>query len=295
MVTVRVYPHRRADGKSIEWGPWWMDTGGTREELPPFLKGWDYAREQIVGITARVDRESLLTSTGLKALDEIELVAIADCNEAVQRFVTRQRLSELHHKEVDLAIRLPAGEVAGSVRLSAHAVLADSRPSGAARVAAAKGARLLESPTVTLRLEGDASRFPTEALAFSNLGFDNAPWTLITTYSDLGESFAGGVRLLINTENPVGQLALQGDSSKLVLDLLRADVMRLLLAVVAGQSEERFDQDFPEGSVGQVLQSLTRTFFQRELDSVVQLVVDDPLAFDRLLQDRMAPFEEVAK
>lgn len=272
-----------------------MDTTGTREELPPFLKGWDYAREQIVGITARVDPESLLQSTGLDALSQIELVAVADCNEAVQRFVTRQRLSESNHKEVDLAIRLPAGEVAGSVRLSAHAVLAESRPQSVARVASAKGTRLLESPTVSLRLEGDAGRFPTEAVAFSTLGFDNAPWTLITTYADLGESFAGGVRLLINTEHPVGQVALQGESSKLVVDLLRADVMRLLLAVVAGQSEERLDQEFPEGSVGQVLQSLTTTFFQRGLNSVVQLIVDDPLAFERLLQDRMAPFGEVVK
>lgn len=295
MATIRLYPHQRARIGSIDWGGWWMDSGGTREELPPFLKGWDYARELTIGITVRINAKELLGSTGLSNLSDVELIAIADCNEARQRFLTRLRLHEQMPEDVDLSIRLPAGEVAGAVRLSAHAVLADSNPVGTGRVATAKGARLLESPAVGMQLEGDAGRFPTEAVAFSSIGYDAAPWTIVTTYTDLTESFAGGVRLLINTEHRAGQMALQADAPKLVVDLLRADVMRLLLVVVASQGEQDLTEEFPEGSVGEVLGSMTTDFLKRELTSVVQLVSEDPLAFERLLHDRMAPFAEVGR
>ena len=43
------------------------------------LLGWDYASEETVGISVDLDEEALLASTGLASMDELEILAMADC------------------------------------------------------------------------------------------------------------------------------------------------------------------------------------------------------------------------
>ena len=101
------------------------------------------------------------------------------------------------------------GQVAGSVSLSAHLVLARTSQPRDNQVAYLRGARIHSSSPFSLRLEGNAGRFPTEAVSFSELGFGNAPWTVTCAYEELSDGFMGRIRLLINIEHPVGRLALE--------------------------------------------------------------------------------------
>jgi hypothetical protein len=289
MARLRVYPHRRAEVGSVSWKGWWLERDGTRTALPPLLGGWDYASSETIGISVAMDSDAVLQTSGLKTIDDLEVLLVADCPAAHQRFVAGRALSGYESGttlEVDLHI--PPGSAADHLRLSAHLVLARTTPERDTRVAFLRGARIHSSDPHVLRLEGDSSRFPTEALPFSELRLGRAPWTVLARYDDLAESFMGHVRLLINTEHPVGELALGPGVAPQVANLLRVDVIRLLIAQVAGQMEST-DIPFEDGSVGQVLETMCRVFLGQGLRASVRLYRDNPAAFELRLHDRLDP------
>ena len=261
------------------------------------LTAWDYASDTTVGVSVDLSEDVLLASTGLDSVEELEILAVADCLLAQQRFIGIKSLrGHQPGATVDVSVRLPPGQVAGTVRLSAHLVLATNKPAQKYRVAFLRGSRILSSDSVTLRLEGDAGRFPTEPVKFSELGLGNAPWTVLTMYSELSDSFLGGVRLLINMEHAVGRLALDPKTSSRVSGLLHADVVRLLIADLASRPEEDTDDpSFEEGSVGQVLGSMCQGALGTNLPTAVRLCRDDPVSFERDLHDRLDPLSAVVE
>jgi hypothetical protein len=258
------------------------------------LTRWDYASQETVGISVDIDEDALLQSTGLESCDDLEILVMADCLPVQQRFVATSPLQG--HEPgttIDVSLQLPPGQVAGDVQLSAHLVLAHTTPDRGDRIAFLRGARIHSSATFTLRLEGGSGRFPTEPVGFSELGFGNAPWTVLTVYGDLSDSFLGGVRLLINIDHSVGQLALDPKAASRVSGLLHADVMRLLIADVVARGEYADDPSFEEGSVGQVLETMCQFFLGMSLRATTLLYRSDPKDFDILLHDRLDPLAGV--
>lgn len=290
MARLRFYPHRLANATSVSWRNWWIERDGDRIDLPHVLAGWDYASHEIIGISADIDEEALLKSTGLDSLDELEILVMADCRPVQQRFIAANPLQG--HEPgttIDVSLQLPPGQIAVDVQLSAHLVLARTTVDRGDRVAFLRGARIHSSETFTLRLEGDSGRFPTEPVSFTELGRGNAPWTVLAVYDDLSDSFLGGVRLLINTDHPVGRLSLDPKAGSRVSGLLHADVMRLLIANVAAQSYDVDDSSFEEGSVGQVLQTMCQVFLGMSLRAATLLYRSDPARFDVLLHENFDP------
>ena len=290
MAAIRFLPHRTADPRSVLWHPWWTEHDGNRTKLSGLLAGWDYASRTIVGISVDLDEEALLASTGLDSMDELEILAMADCPLAQQRFVATKPL-RVHQRgsTEDVSVELPPGKVAGAVRLSAHLVLVRTTRKREYRVAFLRGSRIDSSEPFTLRLEGDSGRFPTEPVRFSELGLGNAPWTVLTAYDELSDGFLGGVRLLINLEHPVGQLALDPKAASRVSGLLHADVMRLLTANVAVRGEGTDESSYEEGSVGQVLETMCQNFLGMSLRTAVRLYSDDPVRFELVMHDHLNP------
>jgi hypothetical protein len=291
MAQLRVYPHRTADARSVSWDSWWIERDGSRSDLPPLLRGWDYASQVTAGVSVSFNEELLLESTGLGSISELEILLLADCRLAQQRFVAREPLyGHDPRATIDVAVQLPAGQVAGDVRLSAHLGLARTAGEKQGRIASLHGARISSSGTLTMRLEGDSGRFPTEAVPFSELLLGNAPWTVDIAYSDLSDSFLGGVRLLINTEHPVAKMALDPKAESRVKGLLHAEVMRLLIAQVASQAEVADESSFEEGSIGQVLDQMFEEVLGGSLKATARLYRDEPKRFELLLHDRLDPF-----
>jgi hypothetical protein len=294
MVALRLLPHRIAAANSVSWQRWWTERDGSRTYLSALLPGWDYASYTTVGISVDLDEERLLASTGLDSMDDLEILAMADCQLSQQRFVATKPLREhLRGSTAEVKIQLPPGQVAGTVRLSAHLVLARTTSEREYGVACLRGSRIGSSEPFTLRLEGDSGRFPTEPVNFSELGLGNAPWTVLTAYDELSDGFLGSIRLLINLENPVGRLALDPKAASRVSGLLHADVMRLLIADVAAQGKniEKFSHD--EGSVGQVLDTTCHTFLNMSLSTATRLYREDPARFDVVLHDHLDPLAGV--
>jgi hypothetical protein len=295
-VKLRLYPHRTADPSSVIFGDWWIERSRTRAHLPDLLTGWDYASEELIGTSLTLDIDSLLASTGHSSLDDLEVRLLADCAPAQRRVVARHPLTGFTSvRDSAFSLTLPAGQLAGAVKLSAQLVVARDLDGSPPRVASVRGARLISSKTRTVALEGDASRFPTEPVSFSELRIPNAPWTLHTCFTDLDTSFMGGVRLLVNTEHPVGQMLLDSSTADRVSGLAMADVIRLMVATLADTAhvDEIGDGDFEEGTVGHVVDSMCSFFMGHGLVPAIQLYLKEPVHFDRLLHERVRPLGRV--
>jgi hypothetical protein len=293
-VKTRLFPHRTADPSSVTFGDWWIERNETRSPLPDFLSGWDYASEESVGTSLTIDFDALFASTGHSSPDDLEVLLMADCASAQRRVVARHKLAGYEAvRSAAFSLVLPPGQLAGSVRLSTHLVIARDLIGSDPRIASRRGARLISSKPRSLILEGDGSRFPTEPAAFSELGLPSAPWTLHVSFQDLETSFMGAVRLLVNTEHPIGQMLLDGETTDRVAGLAMADVLRLLVATVATRGDDVEASNFDEGGVGYVVNSMCVFFLSQGLAASVELYERDPIHFDRLLQERLRPMAKV--
>jgi hypothetical protein len=294
MARLRILPHDTASEESFGWHGWWMEDDRGRSSLPSTLKGWDYASGMYVGISVDVDERAVQLSTGLASIDNVEILILADCPATQRRLVGRTALwGRERGTVIDIAVHLPPGEVAEFVNLSAHVVVARTTAQPGYRVPYLHGARIQASERFTLYLEGDASRFPTEPVSFRELGYEQAPWTVLTSYEDLSESFMGGVRLLINMDHPIGQLALAPATAPKMEKLLRADVLRILVAKASGQVEEADESAFDEGNVGHVLDAMCQGILNCGLRAAASIYRDDPARFERLLDERLDPLAGV--
>jgi hypothetical protein len=295
MAKARLYPHRRLPPDAVSWQDWWIERDGGRAVLPPLLTAWDYATSETIGISAAVDFEAVLAGSGLDTLADLEVLALADCAATQQRFAATAGLSACQGEIVEARITLPRGQLAGSVRLSAHVVLARTKAPRGDRAAFLRGSLLHSSDPLTVHLEGDASRFPTEPVSFSEIGLGKAPWTVLAVHHDLASSFMGSVRLLINTDHPAGKQLLATPNAH-IGQLLKTDIVRLLVASTArSASESAPPSELEEGSIGQVLDTMSRFFLGRSLRMAAQLYLEDPAEFDRVLHDRLDPLAGLAK
>lgn len=294
MAKLRLFPHRTADPASVTFGDWWIERDAARVALPDLLGGWDYARKEIVGMTLTIDEDQFLDSTGLQNLGDVEVLLVADCKQSQVRVVSRHSLdagTPVCNAAFDLV--LPAGQLASSLALTAILVLARNVPRTGGRIPYLRGARLISSKATMVALEGEASRFPTEPVAFSHLYLPDAPWTLHITYESPDASFMGGVRLLVNTEHPVGRMLLDGATAERVSGIAMADVIRLLVANMSDHTEDLESADYEEGSVAFVLENMCEFYLGRDLAAAIRLYQTEPLQFDRLLHERVKPLARV--
>ncbi|WFE23302.1 hypothetical protein O7621_08400 [Solwaraspora sp. WMMD937] len=75
--------------------------------------------------------------------------------------------------------------------------------------------------------------------------------------------------------------------------MIKADAVRLLIAQTARQALDTSESTYAEeGSLGDVLDTMSRFFLGRSLRSSARLYVEDPAEFDILIHDRMQPMVE---
>ena len=122
----RLFPYATVDDAAVTWDAWWLEIAGERVPLPKYAPGWDYASHLVVGLTATIDEETALSSTGLDQLDQLAIVLVADCKASQRRFITTEVLLT-GANSVELRREIPPGEVADSLSLSA-ALRVGARP-----------------------------------------------------------------------------------------------------------------------------------------------------------------------
>lgn len=293
MSRVILFPHRQADEGSLEVQGWWLERRGSRVPLPRHLDDWDYQKDEVVGVTLRIDGDLLLRSSAQKNLRDLELFFIADCAGAQRRLVERYPLHTVEQDDVlTCVMTLPPRVLAGSIKFRVLIALAHSRPDDRSGAAHDRGARILTVRGPEMFLEGEASRFPVEAVPFSTLGLDDIPWTLDLEIDDFGKSFMGSVRLFVNTENPVGRMLLEDSMTGKIAKIVMADVLRLLVATAAASLPDVQISLHEEGSVAHAIDSMCHSFLDRSVVQAVTAFREDPVYFERLIQARIQPLNE---
>lgn len=285
---VRLQPHLVSPDGAVTWGPWWGVLNGARQQLSDKLTGWDYESETVFELQPSFDIEVILGSTGMDSVDDLAIVLLLDCPSAGERWSSAYLLGDyLDSDKSALSVTAPVGNLAESVRLSAHLVLWDRRSANDG-TATRPGSRLAWSEAHSLTLEGEGARFPTEEVSFKELGLEHAAWTLRTSFLDLSDTFMSNVRLLLNRDHAASNMLLEeGPPQSLVQSALRLDIARQLILHVASDPDSfQIDRsDWEEGSVGSVISELTTTHMRMGLANAVYLARTDPARFERKMQE----------
>ena len=216
------------------------------------------------------------------------LATAADFDSAIVLMEELFRLQD--NVEATAAVRIPAHSVAEQLNLRAHLVHSGDNERSVWRT----GARLAETPEHRVRLEGEGSRFPTEAVSFESLGYERALWTLRVSFETLDENFMGAVLLLVNTDHPSGAALLQPDQSlgEVLTAFLRRDILIRLVTAIAAQPDalEAWNpppadpEDGPDQSLGSVVDSTCRLLTTFDLKELVSVLNENPERFDRIVQ-----------
>jgi len=285
---IRIHPHLTASADAVTWGPWALESTTTRMPLGPLIDGWDYDQPLRIGTSPIIDEDELRASTGLDTLRDVYVVATADCPGTSSRFVAGMPVSEyLGLSDRFIAVSLEPGTIALELRLACHIVLLGNHEQRASE-AAASGSRLAESPSTRLLLEGEASRFPTEAISFESVGLEPAAWSVKVEPDEMNEAFAGCVRLMLNLDNEVGAalagmdpVAYAAHGSTLRMDILRSTIH---VAIEVSLDEQTRIASYDEDSFGGVVERMCSEHFRMSLSRVAELRRHDVDRFERLLQ-----------
>jgi len=290
MTKVRVLPHRVIDEDAVTWGPWRIRDGSTTAVDPELLPAWDYKVELEFESSVALDLTRTLTSAGVDG-SSLALVIVADCPAANVRLAASTAIDPLSGSAV-ARLTVPAGVLAESVRLTKNVVLANGLEDGAAGVARRAGSVLATSERSIVALEGNGGRFPTEAVDFRAVGRPESPWTIVTTFDSIDESFVGSVRLLVNSEHPVGQLTLAADQPAGLDAVMKADIVRRLLLDLSAR-EVDLSVECPEESVGDVIAGMCDLYLGMSIETAIKTLRADPAQFEDLLASSLDPFRAV--
>lgn len=293
MSGVLLLPYATAGLDDVTWGSWSADLGSSAiATLDDRLPGWDYQSSVTFSTRVNVDWDGLKKTIGVDDPEPLRLIAVADCR-ATSRRLVGERAVRVDGEETVISVKAPQGALADSVTLYAALVttseIADESREGKLFPA---GARIAQSRDLRVVLEGDGSRFPTEAVSFGRLGLEPALWSIRITALDLESSFLGSTRLLVNNDIPQAQALITGEDGRL-LHLLQMDIARQVIGRVSGLAgEESLQNDWEIGTVGDMARHLAEDFLGSDLSAIVELKRGDPERFERLLQSVFQPWKD---
>ena len=288
MAKVRVQPHLIASPRAVHWAGWYVTTDSGRRQLGPFLDAWDYDQSIRIGTSPEFDVGELMGSTGLDDPSQVHVVVTVDCSATSRRFVSHCALDHyVNSADHYIEVEVPQGAAALELKMTCHLALAAAR-SSFGNAASLKGSRLAESPTTRIALEGEASRFPTESVSFFDLRWEAAAWSMRIDMEDMNEAFRGAVRLMLNTDHPVGAALASMDPKTYgaLGSMLRIDIVRSILLAAIEQVGRRGIEtaDFDEESFGAVAEQISNDYFGMGLAAIAEMWVSDGARFERALQ-----------
>jgi hypothetical protein len=253
----------------------WRVTPSGRVPLadPMEVAHWDYATDLLVERTLSVEIDALRTQALLDSADELRCI--------IQWTSTSTDLQGASDPTVltggsnELRCSVPGIEIGGILKLRTTVSVAVASADDRNPLAARRSGSILWSDDFQLVLEGDATRFPTEALSFKANGQWplSCAWRVAVETSDLDAPALSAVRVILNTDHPAHKcLADTPDSPEAALtrQFLAYDVARQLV-ISALMNDEFIAVDYDRGSIGDILRARLKNYFLAEGDEVEPL------------------------
>lgn len=292
MTRRRIQPFRQVSPLAIRSEGWAIQIGtGDLQELPDYLPSWDYASNISLTLDIEINVPLVLEDTGIDSLDAVGIVVVAECP------VSGLRLTELQELQADVSqyrvtLRVEPGQFAQEFIAWCGLVLQKEMSFTSSDVPFRAGSRLLISEPRRVVLEGEAARFPSEAVSFEALGWDEALWKMQTEIGSLDDQFNGTVRLYLNSDFREAKTLAEGEEPTILSKFLEVDVARSIFRSIAriDPPELLTDDELELGTVGQVADSLARGLLHSDLSSCIEMIRTDPQGFEVLLQSRYQPW-----
>lgn len=263
---------RRDRVKASDWLV--VPTGCEPLSNPSAVPHWHYATDLLVERTLSVKLDALRADSHLAAGDDVYgLITWISTSTGLQGSSERIRLVEGTN---ELNVSIPGIEVGGLLKLRSiitagvRAAARNRDPLRPRRVGST-----LWSEDLDILLEGDSSRFPTEALNFeaNGLGPRNCAWRIEVDTTDLDAPALSALRVVLNTEHPAyHRITENADSpeAEITRQVIAYDVARQLVVAALSQ-DDMVASEYERGSIGGVLRSRLSDYFGHEGDEVVPL------------------------
>lgn len=253
---------------------WRVTPTGMDTITDPFsVPAWQYTTDLLVERMITCDPQQLKAQAGLGSADELRaIVTWASTSTGLQG---ASKAAPLQAGGNSLSVTIPGVETGGTLRLSLVVAAGLDADGHRDDLAAYRSGAILYSDGCAVHLEGEASRFPTEALSFSatGLGDSSIAWRLTVNTTDLDASALSAVRFTLNTDNEVHQRLIErpdSDEAEVTRRFMSYDVARQLVTAALAQ-DEFMPVDYESGSIGHVLRSRLRGYFRDEGDAIEPL------------------------
>jgi hypothetical protein len=300
-VTRTVWPYIRPR-TGIEVGPWQLCTPDSAEPLPRELPHWDYNTDLHLTRSVEIDIDAISAQCGLADDARLGVAAVSRSSGSGLRVLSDRRIVIREGQDpvrLQLDFALKGTDVGGVLTVSTHLFL-DEPGSTDDPTAPRRPGSVLWSDESSVRLQGDAARFPMDLVDFRDEVFpDRGGWHL-KIGRDLEAAAMGSILLLINSANKTLAQAVARASSPRVVDrvalsALFADVTRAMIEHALAQPEFDDDTDYPDESLGEVLRNLCRRIFPGEPINELRLRhANSPTLLATDIQSGVGIFEETA-
>lgn len=188
-----------------------------------------------------------------------------------------------------IRLEIEPGNVGGKLTVELYLLVLESRELGADMFSPTKPGQVLYSTSKDLLLEGTGAQLPILPVSFREQGIPNstaANWWLRVTSEDLFSSSNSALWLWINTDNDeLTPLLTEPESpiGVMWLKFLSFDFARQVLQIGLVHEDLETDEEYPEGSLGQTLQSVV-LLLGPSIESVRAKYRDDPSRVEAELQ-----------
>jgi hypothetical protein len=261
------YPFLRLSSESFSIEPWcYQFEAGERQPLQRYIPEWDYQQNLQISTSATLDWAGASKESGFSE-NELSIalyVRVGTGNSNLPRIWIHSERYALNpdNDNIPIHLQVPGNKLSGKIFIQTL-IVAESIDGGSDLSAKLPAASLWQDLTVA-SLEGDAGRFPMEALPFSNIFSGtpvlNAPWYLDYTSGSPSRDFTSAVRLYINTEHKEFFKRIdRGD--KTTLQQMMGHVMDIISRDILNMDEVDELDDCEEGSVGAFVWSWLQLIF----------------------------------
>lgn len=209
MSTRIAFPFLTLPDSAVCLGDWMAgDPGQPLQPVGSMLENWDYARDLELRVCIRVDFEVAADALDIPA-DELRLRVVLLAGTGTGTMPRRRdRVCEKPVTETSgetvLSARLSGRGLSGRLFMAVFVTLEAEPENGSDLSPGVPGARLWQSDRDVLIEDGGDSRFPVEAVSFSEMFHGTlqarAPWYLHWHPGDYQQDFSASVRLYVNSD-----------------------------------------------------------------------------------------------
>jgi hypothetical protein len=222
----------------------------------------------MVAVRATMDIEQIWQSCHLAENDQLRFVLLWHSSGTNLRrqgnFVTIQRNGMA--PPFLLTAHIDGTELAEEIKIELQLVLAQPGNSSS-KLAPHRPGSILWRESRVVKIEGEGSRFPVEAIDFGDQ-FQSLPaqaaWFLDWNPTALDEPFLRSVRLFLNKEHKAVRKAIQNRTKedKLLLEMIHFDVSKdMITAALRNDEFVQNHQNYKPGTVGAAIRNMIVTFF----------------------------------